>query len=303
MTEIVSPDKVSIEKILKSSQASLQAPTSTEEQIAAIYFPRNPNQTARVKVLQPKTKQGHVLFVQPETGRILAREDGEQLDVLEWIYRIHRGTWAGYPSRVLASTLAILTVFLWPLGWIVRKNRTKRKKQAVWVKKNFTSWAGSHRTFGYFTGGFLIFMAFSGALMNFNSDLINLFDPIHSPTDSLAQPSSSVPLVQQLETAQKLRPSSKLDSIHLAKAPPSTILFYFQDNSRVYLEKGTLNVIKVMSPTSHWIHALYPIHSGRLLGAGKLPFILLIGTTSLAIILSGTLSTQTCKKWLKRKPR
>jgi uncharacterized iron-regulated membrane protein len=257
--------------------------------IDALHLPSDPSQSLRIKMVHPADQKALVIFVNPETGEILAQKDGVQLDALEWIYRLHRGTWAGSVGRALGSSLGILIFLLWPTGWLLRRRRIRFQKRPL--KKSRLSKASPlllHRLLGYAFGGGIAFMALSGAMMNYNSDLLKWLDPPPSSGQKQVDPQSSIQdLATKIQLASSARPHSQLRSIYFPKANDRHIFFYYKDNSRVYIDAESNKILKVMSPTSHWLHALYPIHSGRVLGKGAPVFIISMGLSTLLISALG----------------
>jgi hypothetical protein len=94
---------------------------------------------------------------------------------------------------------------------------------------------------------------------------------------------------KKISIAKAARPQAKLFSIQFDDKP-APIQFYFRDNSRVFLNPDSLKIEKTMSPETHWIHILYPFHSGRLFGFAHIFIVITIGLTAVSLITTGLLS-------------
>ena len=270
--------------------------------IQSIQMPVNTDQSMRSvwsnSILPPlnQNQQNQIFFSDPESGAILADTDSIRAVVFSWILKIHRGTLAGVSGKIFMSILGILLSLLWPTGVLIHLRKAKHPRQPWLLKKNKTHSLNFHRSAG-FCGGLLIStMGLSGSLINFNKDLIQALDP--SPVDPMGRfvqkepnknpsPPSLAALDQAISQASAARLNIQLQSIHFPKAPETEILFYFKDNSRVYLDPTKNRITQVMSPKSSWIHTLYPVHSGRILGNSHPLLSWTIGILLLGLVATG----------------
>ncbi len=284
LTQPSTQKKISPDSIISQLQS-----TYPRLNVDSFYLSTQPNQTVRVEMTDAITGSEHRIFLNPFTAEILIDQSPIPTDALDWVYKIHRGTWAGWNGRMGMSLLGVLVFLLWPTGWIVRKFRMRVQLIPLEKLPNLKTSLKLHRSLGYFFGGGISFMALSGALMNFNKDLIRYFDP--APQNPSKQSPLRESLITQLDKkiaiSSSVRLQSPLESIHFQNRTDSIILFYFKDNARVYLDSDTLQIKKVMSPRSHWIHALYPLHSGKIFGSLSSLFILAVGTLLLSLLIAG----------------
>ncbi len=209
-------------------------------------------------------------------GRQEPREAGVQRQELfwKWVYQIHRGTWGGLGGRILMSGVGILTFILWLFGILIQRRKSAAQ---FW-----------HVQTGAGLGWILTCMALSGAWINFKREWVQVFDPLPiSIEEGSAEKSQWPQLHRQLELAQSLRGEIPLISTYLDVEDAHLNLFYFEDSSRVYLNSHCLQVVKVMTPRSHWIHAIFPLHGGIVWGRFRSVFILSMGVLFLLVVISG----------------
>jgi uncharacterized iron-regulated membrane protein len=267
------------------------------ESIEAIHLSTDRNHAVRVK---GKTQ---VFFLHPITGDVLATQSGTHPEGIEWVLKVHRGTWITYESRIYASFLGVFLFLFWPTGWWMRRVRTKNQKKKTPIQmKQFKNAFGLHRWFGFFTGLLVSAMGLSGALMNYNNDLMRWLDPAPQPSQEQIHVSHSDPLdslSQIISTSQNERPNSVVRSIYFRKPAAPLTLVYFTDNSRVYLNTDTQSVEKKMTPTSHWIHLLYPLHSGKAFGKLHWLIPIVIGLLAFVITFAGILASP----WVRSRIR
>jgi uncharacterized iron-regulated membrane protein len=220
--------------------------------------------------------QEQVYFLNPESGDIISDRDPLSSQGFSWILKIHRGTITGVTGKVFISILGALLFLLWPTGLLI--SFTKKKFQPI----------SFHGPAGFLAGAVISFMGLSGSLMNFNKNLIQAMDPV-PPTKISTK--MSTPLLAALDKALShaliAHSGSGLQSIHFPQVPETSILFYFNDNSRVYLDFSTGKIIKIMSKQTNWIHSLYPLHSGRIFGSFQAIFSGAVGMLLLGLIATG----------------
>ena len=242
-------------------------PTLILASIALPKFTKNgPSATLRFKVTDLSGKNPRIFYLDSQTSEILRIEPSDQTDFLDWVLKIHRGTWGGFYGRLSMSSIGILFGLLWPTGLIIKKFRKGRKKDTLWTQRKLKSSIGLHRALSSLLGMGISFMGFSGAWINFNSELTQLLDPFPIQSAQNLSINQRASLQEQMETALAIRSHSTLESIYFSKAPAGTVLFYFSDNSRVYLQQHTGALVRTITPITHASQALFPIHSGRVLG-------------------------------------
>jgi uncharacterized iron-regulated membrane protein len=291
------------EQLSKSLLEIIQ--THPDFRIEAIHLPQSSEDPWKIKLASLHSSSTQTVEIHPHSQALQPHVPGTEDVFMKWVLKIHRGTWADFSGKVMTSLVGFLSVLLWPSGWLLYSRRSKPKSKKVKVKTAF----GYHRKFGYLFGGAFSAMVLLGSVINFQQNLLEASDP--PPKTPLIQTNElqkqdparflSV-LFQSIAQVQKARPDSRLRSIHFLNPHEAETLFYFTDNSRVYLNQETQQIEKVMSPTSHWIHALYPIHSGKIFGPWSLAFILGLGSLSIFIILTGLIAAFRAD-WIKSPKR
>ena len=267
-----------------------------KEKIDSIYLPAASDQSLRIETSDETGLSGQRFFIQPENSVILAQTSLKNEDLFDWAYQFHRGTWGGSQNKAIMSLLGLFIALLWPLGWLYRKFEAQRHSNSLTLR-TLKNPILLHRCLGYFLGSALTLMTLSGSMLNYKKNLFQAFDPIptSAPASSSEPPSrrrvdSITP--ETLAFIEKAHPEAPIESIHLQSAPAPFVLFYLKDDSRVYFNAKSLQIEKVMTPQKHWIHALFPIHSGRIWGRARIIVILLAGLSFLGITLTGVRATR-----------
>lgn len=223
-------------------------------------------------------------FLDPHTAEVLtslSKEDG-----LSFLLKVHRGTWAGWNGRLVMSIVGVLLTALWILGFLLRRVRvSKIKRPQTLPKASPVYW---HRKLGFIIGAGLGLMGLSGALLNFNKDLLTWLDPLPEAQVSLkSDPRLSIDSMTAL--ALKAHPNAELRSIHFPKKNENLTLFYFLDNSRVYIQSDLQQIQKIMTPQANWFHWLYPVHSGKIYGPLKPGVLSILGVSLFVLLASGVM--------------
>lgn len=269
---------------------SLDACVSKVEQvdpalrIETLYWPADAAHTLRVRGRTAPDAGATTYYLAPASGEIVARQGPSRLDLTDWILRLHRGTWGGLAGRAFMSLLACGGALLWPTGLVIGWVRRRKTARDNGTRPRRRSAMVAHRRLGNLLGGLFTFMALSGAVLNFVGELSRVVDPVPAiaaagrPADTNR---SAVSLQRKMALARAQRPGVTLASIHLPSAKQPLVLFYFADNSRVYMDPGQDVVHKVTGPASHWVHAILLWHSGRVFGGAGPLLILAMGAGAL----------------------
>lgn len=260
--------------------------------LSSIEFPRDSQLPIRLRLSDSNGKYQHSVWISPKDGSVEPPSDNA--DFTEWVYRLHRGSFAGTPGRGGATFMGILVPVLWIGGLAIRKKATHRYRPARKVALRY------HRKVGLWLGGVLAVVTLSGAVLNFYTEIVGVIDPL-TPTVSSAplayKEKNPVSLTQGILQALHVRPNpdARLLGVYLRKGSPAgpmdRTLYYFSDNSRVYLNKHNNSVEKIMNPKTQWIHFLLPLHSGRFLGQVGQFIIFAIGLGAVAMIGLGLQSS------------
>jgi uncharacterized iron-regulated membrane protein len=179
-------------------------------------------------------------------------------DPWPFIYDLHRGLVAGWPGRVLISVMG--------LGlWFMVTSGTKSYVRLKGRKPSM------HALLGIGLGIPIALIASLGALLNFVEPLSNLLDPIPvvRPVENDTV-EKFAPTLVQISLAEKaagmIRSQEHLRKIYQPKPGRPYLIFYYDDNTRIYIDPGTAKILKVRTSWSHWTSALLPLHSLRMLG-------------------------------------
>jgi len=254
--------------------------------IESIYPSQSERQALRMQLIESKNHHKFNVFLDPGSGEILGEQEQGVSPWISWLFKIHRGDWGGFPGRVFASTCGILVSTMWLTGLIMRRRR-KEKKSRVFRLLDY------HQALGTFCGGVIMVMTASGALINFKTDLIQWLDPPPRSKKQMDKKLDGLESIEALDAKIQLArskvPDYPLTKIEQEKGQASILVFTFRDKSRIYINAGSNQIEKEMTPSTKWIHALYPFHSGRIFGWWHVIFALVMGSALLLIFTSGLL--------------
>ncbi|MBM4253873.1 MAG: PepSY domain-containing protein [Deltaproteobacteria bacterium] len=217
---------------------------------------------------------GMPLFIVALTGCVLALKApitasgilGAR-DPWPFIYDLHRGLVAGWPGRVLIS-VAGLGLWLMVVSGLKSLVRLKGRKPS------------RHAVIGMVLGIPIAVVASIGAVLNFVEPLSNWLDPI--PVTETIHVAGAYQLNEaEMSSARLAAAAVRNDAdplkIYQPKVGRPYLIFYYEDNTRIYIEPKTSQVLKVRSSWSHWTGALLPLHSLRPLGLSGIALMLLFG--------------------------
>jgi hypothetical protein len=248
--------------------------------LEVLFLPRAPEHSARAKLAGPEPI---LVFIHPGTTAILATQNSSQLDELEWLRELHRGSLFGLPGKIFASVAGLGILLLWLMGlylWFRRNKAAKRQGRRKGRVK-------IHRLTGLLLGGPIAGLASLGALLNFAGPLMQRLDPpptltfSHSTEEQTAKPLSSL-----VDTLAKSYRAAPLERVYFPATPNELWRFRFMDGSWGFMNGHDGTLIKLKTPYSHWTMLLYPLHSGKLMGVyshwvsafGGLGLLFLIGS-------------------------
>jgi uncharacterized iron-regulated membrane protein len=187
------------------------------------------------------------------------------------IYEIHRSLVAGWAGKLLISTLGL---GLWAMVWSGRRARVRLRKQK----------SSRHALIGLSLGIPLAVVGSLGAVLNYVEPLSAWLDPIPAPSvsfDKFEHAPRNSPFDRRAElaaaaTAARAHDPRELVKIYPPKESRPYLIFYYRDNTRLYIDPATATLLKTRSSWSHWTSALLPLHALRPLGVfGKVLMLLL----------------------------
>ena len=179
------------------------------------------------------------------------------------VYQIHRSLVAGWAGKLLISSLGLS---LWVMLWSGSKALIRVRGRGM----------SRHALVGLCLGIPLAAVGSLGAVLNYSEVLSAWLDPV--PT--LAAPflragdvgtaSANVDLAKASEaaavTAAQVHDPKDLVKIYSPKANRPYFIFYYRDNTRLYIDPATATLLKIRTSWSHWTSALLPLHSLKPLG-------------------------------------
>jgi len=264
--------------------------------LEVLFLPTAPEHSARARLagMEPL-----LVFVHPGTAAILEVKGAADLDWLDWLRELHRGSMLGLVGQIAASVVGLGTLFLWAMGlwlWLRRSATAKRQRRRV---KLFHGSVAIHRQTGLLLGGPIAVLALLGALLNFAGPLMQWLDPppaIVTPTST--QQLTTLPLPRLVDAAVNGYHDSPLERIYFPATASQPWRFRFLDGSWVFVDGQNGTLLKLKTPSSHWTMLLYPLHSGKLLGIYGHWLLVLFGSVLLFLVGSGL-----CHGWRIIKPR
>ena len=204
---------------------------------------------------EPLTKAGYIVANDPWSS----------------IYDLHRGLVAGWPGKVLIS-LTGLGLWFMVISGIKSFVRLKGRKPSV------------HAMLGLSLGIPIAIIASLGAVLNFIEPLSNLLDPIplvsttNKDSGSIILPSADQLAVAH-NAAKTIRAEEQLKKIYQPKLGRPYLIFYYEDNTRIYIDPVTAKILKVRTSWSHWTSAILPLHSLRMFGIFGNGILFILGLT------------------------
>lgn len=226
--------------------------------LEVLFLPTAPERSARIRLAGPEPL---LVFVHPGTAAILAVKGAADLDWLDWLRELHRGSVLGLPGKIAASTAGLGTLFLWVMGlwlWFRRSEKVNRHRR----KAELPGLMAIHRQTGLLLGGPIVGLAFLGALLNFAEPLMQWLDP----PPAIGIPKSTLPLPRLVDTAVKNYRDAPLERIYFPATASQPWRFRFLDGSWGFVDGQNGTLLKLKTLSSHWTMLLYPLHSGKLLG-------------------------------------
>lgn len=233
----------------------------SRHRLEVLFLPTAPHHSSRARLTGPAPL---LVFIDPGTADILETKDAADLDGLEWLRELHRGSVLGLPGKIAASMTGFGTTFLWAMGlWVWFKRCAAAKRQ--WPRAKGS--VAIHRQMGLLLGGPIAGLAMLGGLLNFSGPLMQWLDP----PPAIVLPSSMERLTPLLlssvvDIATAGYREAPLERIYFPLNASEPWRFRFLDGSWEFVNAQNGTLLKLKTPYSHWTMLLFPLHSGKLLG-------------------------------------
>jgi uncharacterized iron-regulated membrane protein len=253
--------------------------------LEVLFLPTAPERSARARLASPEPL---LVFIHPSTAAILEVKGAADLDWLDWLRELHRGSVLGLPGKIAASMVGLGTLFLWLMGlwlWYRRSATAKRQRRKTEILLGLMV---SHRQTGLLLGGPVVGLVLLGTLLNFSGPLMQWLDPpptILSPT--YTEQLMTLPLPRLVDTVVKNYHDTPLERIYFPATASQPWRFRFLDGSWGFVDGQNGKLLKLKTPSSHWTMLLYPLHSGKMLGICGHWLLVFCGLTQLFLIASG----------------
>lgn len=250
--------------------------------LEVLFLPTAPEHSARAKLAGTEPL---LVFIDPGTAAILETKAAADLDGLDWLRELHRGSILGLPGKIAVSMAGLGALFLWAMGlwlWLRRNATAKRQRRRI---KLFPGLVTIHRQTGLLLGGLIAGLALLGALLNFAGPLMQWLDPPPTiATQTSSQQLMTLPLSRLVDASVN---GSTLERIYFPGTANQPWRFRFLDGSWSFVDGQDGTLLKLKTSSSHWTMLLYPLHSGKLLGIYGHWLLILCGLVLLFLVGSG----------------
>ena len=240
--------------------------------LEVLYLPTAPERAARARLTSEAGSQV-VVFLDPGTGKTILVRSAAERDLVDLLYQIHHGRIAGLAGEIIAAVAALSLVLLW-LSGLPRRRRGGLPRHL-------------HGRLGRMTGGVLACIALTGGVLAFAKPLReNLYPaPVTSGAATLPGPD----LERMVSVASAAYAEAPLERVLFPVRGDQPLTLRFSDGGRVLVDGANGEVLGKETPYSPWINLLYPLHSGRILGASGPPLVAALGALMLFLTASGYL--------------
>lgn len=262
-------------RLLEAIQAAHPA-----HRIERLRLPSRPDAAAVATLSGPDRRAA---FVHPGTGAVLETRPGEGGDWLDALRALHHGKALGAPGTYLASAAGIVASALWALGLRVRARLPARRPPPA-GRRLRPRMLHLHRRLGAVAGALLSLLALTGAALNHVAPLRAWLLPEPRAT---GLPGDRAALARAVEAGIAAYPGAPLGRIDLPAGASAPLRLRFRDGGSVHVDGARGEVLRVASPRSHLLLALYPLHSGRAFGPLGPPAMAGLGLLSLGLVATG----------------
>lgn len=235
--------------------------------VEVIYLPRF-QEAMGVRLRLPAGRR-LVAYLDPATLQVLGQRAAP--DWLELAVQVHRGKLLGVPGQVLAIVAGTLAAPLWLLGLGVSLRRGGR--------------ISLHRRLGSLGGGLVTLVALLGAGLS-----LCLLLQAEPPPAARSAPGPGPAALQEDALARRARAAHRdgaLRNVYLPEQAGSPVLFYFADDTRLWLDPLTGAVTRREARAASLRSWLYLLHTGRILGRIGPKIIGAVGAFAVLLVITG----------------
>ncbi|PPC92231.1 MAG: hypothetical protein CTY34_00425 [Methylobacter sp.] len=253
--------------------------------LEVLFLQTAPERSARARLAGPEPL---LVFVHPGTADILAVKGTADLDWLDWLRELHRGSVLGLPGKIAASAAGLGTLLLWLMGLWLWCRHTMTAKLHRRGASTYVKTIRIHRKAGLLLGGPITGLALLGALLNFAGPLMQWLDPppaIVTPISTQQLMTLSLPRL--VDAAVNGYHDSPLERIYFPATASQPWRFRFLDGSWGFVDGQNGTLLRLKTPSSHWTMLLYPLHSGKLPGIYGHWLLVLFGSALFFLVGSG----------------
>lgn len=226
------------------------------------------------------------IFLHPASGKVITAKTPDEQDWLEILYDLHPGKVFGFAGKVLFTSLSAVVLLLWVTGVTVRAMRHSPWWSGPRIPQQFNA-PNWHRWIGYWKGLLLVLLFSIGSILNFSGPLIGWLDPPPQMRMNSTQHDKQIDLPASFTRIDRAYPQGQLERLIFPQATQRLLQARFDDGTWVYDNPWEEHIVEIKSSTSHWTRLLYPLHSGRILGAWGPLLIAGLGLILFLTILTG----------------
>lgn len=303
----------SYEAVLRAARIAVPAADSY-----VINVPADPSRAWNVHAEGPEARR---LFIDPYSGKLISNK-GESALALDWVAELHVHLLAGDTGKSIVGAFGGVLVFLavtgvilwWPRKW---KNALRVRWSSTRLGLNYDL----HKVAGAMFALFLLVSAVTGIALAYSAAVGRLVGSLSGtpmpPPPQLASrdPAQSrrAPLDDVVKAAIEALPAARLKRVIVPNAETAVLArlqapgdHHPNGQNRVFVDPYDARVLKVVPLAEaaglrlfDWV---YPLHIGRLFGAGHQVFQLLVGLTPAFMLMTGLVVWWSSRKARRRPP-
>jgi uncharacterized iron-regulated membrane protein len=317
LTEVSVPDspRWSVDGIVNVVQAAYP-----RQSVTGVKLPDRPQSSYLVSVTS-KSEHGLEVYVDPFQGKILGTQEWDHT-MIGIIYNFHAELWAGDRGRqIVGFSGLILTVLA--LTGVATSPKWRHFPKSIkirWKSPQRLVLYDLHKAIGLISVLLLIFLALTGAGINFNKQVmaainqITQTSPLEEPSSKLLPGKPSLTLEKQLQNAKTAFPTAILTDIYLPTTKNGSVPISIKlpghlllgDFNTIYLDQYSGEVLQVetpttMSPATKYLYAVFMLHTGRYGGLLSQLLYLVVGLVPIVLAMTGFLMWRHRRKPMKLK--
>jgi uncharacterized iron-regulated membrane protein len=313
LTEVAVPDspRWSVDEIVKVVQAAYP-----HQSVTGVKLPDRPQSSYLVSV-SSKSEHGLEVYVDPFQGKILGTQEWDHT-IIGMIYNFHAELWAGDRGRQIIGFSGLILTAL-ALAGVATSPRWQHFPKSIKIRwkapQRFVLY-DLHKAIGLISVLLLIFLALTGAGINFNQQVMAVINqvtqtsPLKEPSSKLLPGKTSLALEKQLQNAKTAFPMATLTDIYLPTTKDESVMVSIKlpghlllgEFNTVYLDQYSGEVLQAetpgsMSPATKYLYAVFMLHTGRYGGLTSQLLYLVVGLVPIMLAVTGFLMW-----WHRQKP-